>query len=1129
MRRQRSIALCVIALLGVGALLATVLVVRPTPAVAQTDDMIIQNNNAFLMAMGQGSRIELHAVDVEKESWTQLASTAAAGDTQITVQETTGWEAGDRIAIASTSTDWQQAEEFTIRSISGNTITLDSPLEFSHRGETVRYDNGQTGADARQWDVEIRAEVALLNRNITIQGDADSVNDGFGAHTMVHPGGAQHIQGVEYVRVGQRDLLGRYPLHWHLAGEIEGQYIEGVSVHESYQKGITIHGASNTRVEDNVIYDHVGHGVFLEDGAENDNQILGNLVFSTQESETGLPIPTDADHASSFWIENPNNVIIGNHAAGSESNGFWIFEDLLHGSSEELGLGEAGDLSDLIFIDNVGHTTSGNPSSGGTDKVLGIDGRLTDNLDFRQSTRTGEFGIIEGFTAYSGHTWSVTHELVFSNSAFINGGFFVRHENIIENSVFDGVRNVLYRDGGNQYNNSYATGDTRFLTLSSGHVNTAHALNNVVFDGRARTEIGNDAKNQQSIVDIDGSVTGVAGGFITPANDRFKAAPGAVGVPDGNGLLSEFTVGATEVTALGINGNVRILRSDGESVNDLPTSQDSRDRGDDDRDRSDANYEFFTTVGMERDLAYLLDLDDMPDELTLNLTDVRAGDAAVYEIPGIVGNYRVTSDDVRVDSFDELLSSNATSYYRDLASGSVFVRLVAVDNGVENGRPITDLLANYRASESITMDITGFDGSSGDLSGGIIDAIARSAPNGLNNDAPEIYESEHSIADYQLRRYGSTSDTTVVTNAMARWSENIWDGNAPGRNDTVVINAGETVVLDQSTTVKGIIVNGGELIIEDDANLDIDLSTDYLLVINGGLFQGGTESDLLDTDFTLTLEGDDPGFDLNVTAAVTGQANNIVTLGSGSGSAPATTAAPTTAAPTTAAPTTAAPVTTAPGSAPAPEAPTTESPTTTAPPAAPPGKQVGGEVVSCGAMTVTVDLARGDTGTDGDDVILGTDGDDVINGFGGNDIICAGGGDDVISAGDGADIVFAGSGADIIVAGQGRDTVYGQGGDDFVSGGKGKDVIVGGGGDDELRGNNGTDFISGGTGNDVINGGQKADVLQGGGGQDFLSGGTRPDTLDGGDGLDEYVGGGGNDTCVVDPGGLLETATSCER
>ena len=1087
MRRQRSIASCVIALLGVGALLATVLVVRPTPAVAQTDDMIIQNNNAFLMAMGQGSRIELHAVDVEKESWTQLASTAAAGDTQITVQETTGWEAGDRIAIASTSTDWQQAEEFTIRSISGNTITLDSPLEFSHRGETVRYDYGKTGADARQWNVEIRAEVALLNRNITIQGDADSVNDGFGAHTMVHPGGEQHIQGVEYFRAGQRDLLGRYPTHWHLGGEVEGQYVEGASIHNSFQKGITIHGTSNTRVEDNVVYDHVGHGVFLEDGAENDNQILDNLVFSTQESETGLPIPTDADHASSFWIENPNNVIIGNHAAGSESNGFWIFEDLLHGSSEELGIGEAGDLSDLIFIDNVGHTTSGDPGSGGTDKVLGIDGRLTDDLDFRQSTRTGEFGIIEGFTAYSGHTWALTHELVFSNSAFINGTFFARHENIIENSVFDDARTVLYRDGGNQYNNVYATGNTRFLTISSDHVNTAHALNNVVFDGRARTEIANNAANQQSIVDIDGSVTGVAGGFITPANDRFKAAPGAVGVPDGNGLLSEFTVGATEVTALGIDGNVRILRSDGESVNDLPTSEDSRLRGDDDRDRSDANYEFFTTVGMERDLAYLLDFDNMPDELTLNLTDVRPGDAAVYEIPGIVGNYRVTSDDVRVDSFDELLSSNATSYYRDLASGSVFVRIVAVDNGVEDGRPITDLLANYRASESITMDITGFDGSSGDLSGGIIDAIARSAANGLNNSAPEIYENDHTI-DFQLRRYGSTSDTTVVTNAMARWSDNIWDGGAPGRNDTVVINAGETVVLDQSTTVKGIIVNGGELIIEDGANLDIDLYTDYLLVINGGLFQAGTETNLLDTDFTLTLEGDDPGFDLNVTAALQGRADNVVMPGD------------------------------APTPAPAPE------PEPTPAPAPAPG------ALTCNDHEVTVDLANGERPTNGDDVIRGTAGDDIIDGLGGNDIICALGGNDTINAGDGFDMVFAGAGNDDILGGVGNDLLIGGLGADTIEGGNGNDRIRGGDGVDTLYGDGGLDHITGGNGNDIIFGGTHTDDLYGNIGRDQLFGESGNDTLRGGAWQDTMHGGlGTNDGCTLtDPGGVVETRVGCE-
>ena len=424
---------------------------------------------------------------------------------------------------------------------------------------------------------------------------------------------------------------------------------------------------------------------------------------------------------------------------------------------------------------------------------------------------------------------------------------------------------------------------------------------------------------------------------------------------------------------------------------------------------------------------------------------------------------------------------------------------MAVDNGVEDGRPITDLLANYRASETITMDITGFDGSSGDLSGGIIDAIARSAANGLNNDAPEIYESEHSMADYQLRRYGSTSDTTVVTNAMARWSENIWDGEAPGRNDTVVINAGETVVLDQSTTVKGIIVNGGELIIEDDANLDIDLSTDYLLVINGGLFQGGTEDDLLDTDFTLTLEGDDPGFDLNVTAALQGRADNIVTPGDAASRAPGRDVVE-------------------PGPAPA-------------QPADP-----AGPATTCNGQDVTVDLAMGDTPTSGDDVILGTAGDDVIHGGAGDDVICGAGGDDTIwgGAGDdmirgnrGADELRGGEGEDAIFGGRGADEIHGDDGDDRIRGNKGADTIYAGAGNDVVSGGKRADTIVGGSGDDVLRGDRAADTISGGDGDDVLRGGFRPDTLDGGPGLDEYYGGRGLNTCVGDPDGLVEIVIGC--
>ncbi|MEP2783907.1 MAG: G8 domain-containing protein [Pseudoruegeria sp.] len=850
-------------------------------------EVVISDNNAYLMAMGEDSRIEIHAADVEKESWSQLEITANVGDSTITVQETTGWEIGDKIAIASTSDEWSESEEFTILDISedGKTITLDGDLTYSHRGETLHYENGLTGENALEWDVEIRAEVALLTRNVTIQGDEDSVEDGYGAHTMVMDGAEQHIEGAEYYRVGQVDELGRYPIHWHMLGDAEGQYAKGVSVHESYQKGSTIHGTSNILYEDNVIYNTVGHGVFFEDGSENGNQIINNLVFNTKESQTGLPIPTDAENASSFWIENPNNVFIGNHAAGSESNGFWIIPAATpHGLSAKVDVGDAGLLSDLIFIDNVGHSAgeASDAGSGGTGKILGIDGRLTDDLAFRQSTLEADFASIDGFTAYGGEVWSLTHEMVFTDLAVIGADFFSRHGNYVENAVFDRATVSLYRDGGNQYSDVYATNWTRLLHGDSDHLDTANALNNFTLDDNSYFTFFDDLNEQQVTLDLDGSVTGIVGAFITPDGEGalFRASPDAVQIDGIAGYVSENTIGATEITALDITGSVRVVRSDGEEVTDLPISEDSRRAGD---GNSDANYEIYTSTGMERDVAYLLDFEDLPEELILNLTGIRTGESAVYEVPGIAGSFTVTDGATEVLSYDDLLTSGTSAYYVDSNSGSVFIRLVGGESAVDPDRTVTDLLADYRANASITLAITGDNNTvahgARELSTDLLAAVDAQAPATIAA-APEALEAEEAAgnSDYELVRYESTSDTTVVTEDMARWSDaSTWgDAGIPGVDDIVVIGPDQTVVLDQSTLVKGIIVNGGELIIEDGADLTIDLSTDYLLILNGGLFQAGTENDLLDTEFTLTLEGDDPDMDLYVTQILAGDVANTV-------------------------------------------------------------------------------------------------------------------------------------------------------------------------------------------------------------------------------------------------------------
>src|SRR3954471_23366411 len=55
-----------------------------------------------------------------------------------------------------------------------------------------------------------------------------------------------------------------------------------------------------------------------------------------------------------------------------------------------------------------------------------------------------------------------------------------------------------------------------------------------------------------------------------------------------------------------------------------------------------------------------------------------------------------------------------------------------------------------------------------------------------------------------------------------------------------------------------------------------------------------------------------------------------------------------------------------------------------------------------------VDVANGDEGTEGDDVIFGTDGDDDIDAKGGNDVVCGFAGDDVIDGDAGNDEIYGG-------------------------------------------------------------------------------------------------------------------------
>ncbi|KAJ8334858.1 hypothetical protein SKAU_G00404970 [Synaphobranchus kaupii] len=305
------------------------------------------------LAIREGT-LDLHGIPVPVP-WTHLAETAAAGSTTVTLRQSVTWNVGDEIVIASTGGRHSQRENEVRRiasvSADGRTLGLTEPLTYTHLGVSVTLPDGTV--------FEGRAEVGLLTRNIVVQGSnnpewndkikacPDGFNTGefatqtcfqgrfgeeigsdeFGGCIMFHaprPNENLAIGRIEHVEVfhaGQAFRLGRYPIHWHLMGDLHyNSYVRGCAIHQTYNRAVTIHNTHNLLVERNVIYDIKGGAFFIEDGIETGNILQYNLAVFVKQSTSLL---NDDVTPAAYWVTNPNNIIRHNAAAGGTHFGFW--------------------------------------------------------------------------------------------------------------------------------------------------------------------------------------------------------------------------------------------------------------------------------------------------------------------------------------------------------------------------------------------------------------------------------------------------------------------------------------------------------------------------------------------------------------------------------------------------------------------------------------------------------------------------------------------------------------------------------------------------------------------------------------------------------------------------------------
>uniref|UniRef100_A0A3Q2VVI1 PKHD1 like 1, tandem duplicate 2 n=1 Tax=Haplochromis burtoni TaxID=8153 RepID=A0A3Q2VVI1_HAPBU len=298
--------------------------------------------------------LDLHGIPVPIP-WTHLAQTANSGSKTLNLMKAVTWKVGDEIVIATTGHRHSQGENEVRRiaavSADGMTLTLTEPLNYTHLGVSVTLPDGTV--------FEGRAEVGLLTRNIVVRGSQnqewndkveacpggfntgefttqtcfqgrfgeEAGSDQFGGCIMFHaprPNENLAIGRLEYVEVfhaGQAFRLGRYPIHWHLMGDINYKsYVRGCAIHQTFNRAVTIHNTHRLLVEHNVIYNIMGGAFFIEDGIETQNILQYNLAVFVKQSTSLL---NDDVTPAGYWVTNPNNIIRHNAAAGGTHFGFW--------------------------------------------------------------------------------------------------------------------------------------------------------------------------------------------------------------------------------------------------------------------------------------------------------------------------------------------------------------------------------------------------------------------------------------------------------------------------------------------------------------------------------------------------------------------------------------------------------------------------------------------------------------------------------------------------------------------------------------------------------------------------------------------------------------------------------------
>jgi len=269
----------------------------------------------------------------------ETATGTAAGSNTITLSSVpAGWSVSDTLLFPGTSPTANQDEQIAIAAINGNTVTLASPLVYSHTapaGDSVY--------------------VADEHRNVVFQSQNTTDYERFG-HIMFMHTDQETVQNAALLNLGRTDkslplgatnpdgtknVVGRYALHFHrdywptMSANDPRVLVSGNFELGSPGWGYDNH-SSNVDMEDNVAFDNNGAGFVTEAGNE-----IGTFNANLAVRTTGVANGTDPSVNSSrtniddfgftgsgFWMQSPSCTLTNNIAL-DDTTGFYFYNDPL--------------------------------------------------------------------------------------------------------------------------------------------------------------------------------------------------------------------------------------------------------------------------------------------------------------------------------------------------------------------------------------------------------------------------------------------------------------------------------------------------------------------------------------------------------------------------------------------------------------------------------------------------------------------------------------------------------------------------------------------------------------------------------------------------------------------------------